>query len=627
MAMQALREGASGGILKFFLLGILVLAGGGLVFTDVGGFFRGGVSGSDVAKVGKETVSINTFDRVARRTLARLGITPAQAYNLGYMNQILDSEIRRRLLIKAADDANILVDKDYVVEQIRTILEPAIQSGVSPEDALSNLLRQQGITESELTTTIISERTIGLFGDAMQAGALEIPFNVAEKIYEYDNEKRTIRYIEFKHDDYTEIEDPSEEQLIQLYEATKEGFATPETRSLSVTTINTDNLAKTIEIDEKELRSMYDDNIDLYDTPETRTVEQALFDNEESANTFFEAAKANGFAKAESKGSNIPAKEYAEEDLLDELREPIFSATKTGVTEPIETPLGWTVANISKITKGHTKTFDEAKAELREELVQEQLIDEIYQLIDEVDEFFATGGSLDDAQKQFALEVKSYENVNRYGQNNQNQAPLQKDFGQDSFTILESAYEMDAGTTGPAFEIANGDFIVVTTNSITEKSYPPFETRKDDIKTKWLTDQRGFANRTEIIALQKQKADIPLDDIAKEKNKSFKTLAGIQRNDEKSPLQPNARASVFGAKKGEHFVIETKQGIAIAEVTDVVKPKKASTEDLTAIATQTEQDMQNELLVLYLNELQEKYPKKINERLLQTVYGEQANSY
>ena len=127
MAMQALKDGAKSGILKYFLLGILVLAGGGLVFTDVGGFFRGGTSSSDVVKIGRENVSINTFDRVARRTLSQLGITPQQAYKLGYLNEILNAEVRRRLLLRAADDENLRLGKDYVVAQTHRILAPAIE--------------------------------------------------------------------------------------------------------------------------------------------------------------------------------------------------------------------------------------------------------------------------------------------------------------------------------------------------------------------------------------------------------------------------------------------------------------------------------------------------------------------
>lgn len=628
MAMQALRDGASKGVLKFFLLGILVLAGGGLVFTDVGGFFRGGgVTGNDVIKIGKETVSINSFDRVARRTLARLGITPAQAYKLGYLDQILGAETRRRSLLKAANDSNVLVGKDYVIAQIQKILGPAIESGMSTEQALDTLLRNQGIAESELTSTIISERTISLFGDAMKAGAYEIPYKAAEKIYAYDNETRNIRYLSFQHKDFKDIEEASDEQLTKLYDSLKEFYASPERRTIKLATIKTDTLAKTLTIEESELRDEYDDAIDTYTTPASRTVGQAVFKSEEAATAAAETVSAANFAKSAkaAKGDVIPAKLFTEDDILDELKDTVFSAEVTGIIGPIKTPLGWTVLNLSKISKESVKSFDSVKAQIRDDMVQDQLIDEIYKLVDEVDEFFATGGTVEDAQKQFEISIETFENLNRYGQNDKDKAPLTAAAGQDAPTILESAFELDEGTTGPAFELSDTRFVVVNTATVTPKAYTPFDEVKTEIKERWTADQRALGNRTAALDLQKENADAPITDIAKQKGAAFKAISTVKRDDEQSPLSPSARASVFGAKKGEHFVIDTKGGIAIAEVTNITKPKKPSTEELTAIAAKTELNMQNELLSLYLIELQKKYPVKINERLLAQIYGEQPN--
>jgi peptidyl-prolyl cis-trans isomerase D len=61
MAMQALRDGAGTGFLKIILMGLLVMAVGGLVFTDVGGFFRGGVGNNDVARVGDTKIGVVEF--------------------------------------------------------------------------------------------------------------------------------------------------------------------------------------------------------------------------------------------------------------------------------------------------------------------------------------------------------------------------------------------------------------------------------------------------------------------------------------------------------------------------------------------------------------------------------------
>ena len=627
MAMQALRNGASRGIFKFFLLGILVLAGGGLVFTDVGGFFNGGVSSTDVAKVGKEKIGLNSFDRVARRSLQQLGITPSQAYKLGYLDQILRSEIQRRTLMKAASDSNILVGNDYVVKQVNQILAPAMASGMSAEQALENLTRSQGISQSELTTTILSERTLTLFGDAMEAGALYTPPILAEKLYAYDNEQRDIRYIAYPNADYKDIQDPTDEELKTLYEKTKERFAAPERRTVKVVTIKTDTLANTLTIEEEQLRAVYDDSLDIYTTPPSRTIIQAIFKSEDAAKAARQKATAANF-KAIAEDANadiIPAKAFAENEILDELQDPVFSAENTGVIDPVETPLGWSLINISKISEESVKAFDDVKAQIREDIVQDQLIDEIYKLVDEVDEFFAIGGTVEDAKNQFNIEVTTFENLTKTGQNTENETPLNAAFGPDAQSIIESTYEHDEGMTGPAFEVSGGNFIAVNTANITPKSYATFEEVEEVLKTQWINDQRNLSNRMAAIALQKENADQSIEELAKSQSKSFKIVEDIKRSDEQSSLSPTARNSIFGAKQGEHFLIEIRDGVAIAEVTNIEKPSNPKEEDIQAIQQSTQQTMQNELFVLYLNKIQEKHPAKINTRLLEQAYGEQPN--
>ncbi len=623
MAMRALRDGAKGGILKFFLLGILCLAGGGLVFTDVGGFFRGGVSSNDVVKIGRESVSINSFDRVLRRTLAQVGITPEQAYNLGYLDQILSSEISRRSLMRAAGESNILVAEDYVIEKIKNIIAPALTSGLSTEQALGNLLRSQGISESELKTTILSERTLSIFGDAMEAGALYTPTKLAKTLYAYDNETRDIRYLAFLHKDFKEIEEPTEEQLLQLYEATKESYASPERRDIVVGAINTQNLEKTITIEESEIKDIYENDISLYTTPASRTVTQAIFKSEEEAQNAFEKLKPSNFNETAKnlKADIIPAKAFGENEILDELKTPVFTSEKTGVLEPVKTPLGWTVVNLSMITQETVKPFDSVKKEIREDIIQDQLIDEIYKLVDEVDEFFITGGSIEDAKEQFDLEIKTFSGITRFGRDEQQKTPLMAIYERDAQNILESVYELDEGATSPAFELNDGKFVVVNNGAITAKTYTPFTEVKDAIKAKWIKDQRQLSNRKMLIELQKEKAFSPIDEIATEKSKSFKTIKAVKRNDEESPLSPSARNAIFNAKKGEHFIIDIKEGIALAEVTNITKPNEPNNKAIEELQTQTQQEMQNELLSLYMQKQLEKHPAKVNTRLLQQVYG------
>lgn len=627
MAMQALRDGASGGILKFILFGILALAAGGLVFTDVGGFFRGGVSGSNVAKVAGNDVPLVSFDRMLRRNLRQLGLTPQQAYQFGFTREILNNEIRRRLLIQSAMDAGIMVDKEHVVEQIQTIIAPAIQNGMTAEEALLNILRNQGMSEQELIHTIASERALTFLSGALQSGAKSPSPYVVRDLYAHENETRNISYITFPHKDFEDVEEPDEAKLLELYTATKETFASPETRDLTLITLNTDAIADTLAISEENLRSNYENNISLYTTPASRTIEQAIFQSENEAQQAYDAIENDANFKEATKGGDyFPPKSFERESILEELQEPVFSAESEDALPPVKTPLGWNVVNITTIDDENVKSFDSVKASIREEMVQNMLIDEIYTLVDEADEFFITGGSLEDAQSVFNFETKSFEDINAYGQTPEKETPLQDALGDDAQDTLQDAFTLETGETTAFFEDNSGKFTAVHVDSITHKTYTPFGDVKDDLKQRFIADQKAAKNKAQVTELRESGKS--LEEIAKENGKSVQSKTSISRKDgAPAPFAQNTVSTLFGATINETILIDTKNGIALARIDKASLPERTDDAELERITQETQKDLQQEVFTLYLKEKQNQYGASVNESLLKRTYGQESETF
>ena len=105
--MRSMREGVHSKIIKIVLFGLLTMAVFGLVLMDVGGFFRGGVGNTNVATVAGSSISSTEFQRHVQRVLSNQGITPADAYSFGYIEQILNNEIARTVISNATVDQGI----------------------------------------------------------------------------------------------------------------------------------------------------------------------------------------------------------------------------------------------------------------------------------------------------------------------------------------------------------------------------------------------------------------------------------------------------------------------------------------------------------------------------------------
>ncbi len=241
MVMKLLRDGASGGIGKFILFGLLVMAVAGLALMDVGGFFRGGTGANNAIKIDGKAIAIQDFDREVRRQLAPLGISPQDAYRMGYMEQIIAGEIRKELIQDTAHKNDINVAREQVAAHIKELIKPLTEGEQDPTSVLTQILRTQGLSEEAFEQSIRYEITNSLISDALSAGAAKISTDVIDGLYQYQKEKRNIEYIKF-HDSEMDIEPPSEEALLAYYEELKPTYYYPENRDIQIITIDESDL-------------------------------------------------------------------------------------------------------------------------------------------------------------------------------------------------------------------------------------------------------------------------------------------------------------------------------------------------------------------------------------------------
>ena len=186
-----MRESSFAGLFKFVFLGLMVMAVGGLVLMDVGGFFRGTMSSNTVVKGGGVNIGIMEFDRTLRRALSSQGIPPAEAMKLGLVEQILNSEIQNRLFTSQARSFGLEVSDGSVKRQISKLAEPLAAGGATKKEALQQILRTQGISESEFVGSIRQEMANTLLRAALSPPATLSSPLMALDLYRYDNEQRS----------------------------------------------------------------------------------------------------------------------------------------------------------------------------------------------------------------------------------------------------------------------------------------------------------------------------------------------------------------------------------------------------------------------------------------------------
>jgi len=638
MAMRALREGASGGFLKFILMGLLVMAVGGLVLMDVGGFFRGGVSSNDAAKIGSETIPITRFDSNVRRTLSRIGISAQEAYQQGYINQILSGEVRARIMDQTANKYGIEVSQENIAHHIKGLVTPLLQPGQSPSDVLGQILNAQAMSESEFAESIGREMTNTLLYDSIEAGFTDMSEDIIKDIIRYRNETRDITYIPFKTSEMEAPPAPEEDTLREFYEAQKPRFVIPETRDVVLLSIDDSALKKTLEISDEDITATYEAEIDLYSSPETIAIEQAIVSDMDKAKAIADAASSAKTLEAavkEATGNTVAylgEKGYEPGDMLEELQAAVDENKAEGaIIGPVKTPLGWSVVRITSITPAEVRPLSEVKDDIRDELMQTQLIDQLYALAGQLDDALAMGQSIEEIKQQIDLVTIAFDGINRFGQNMRGENVF-ADHADIREEILENAFELLEGETSLVTEMADGNLSAVHVAQITPMSYKPFEEVRAQLLQNWTQQQKQALTKNEVMEiLAANIADQkPLADLAKELKKTPVSLQNVGRKGKnKGDLSTEAVSVLFETQAGKQAMVKIAGGFAIAEVIEINVPDEIDTSSDLYQDTKASliESAQNAAPSLFLTKHGARTGAMINERLIESVYGATEESY
>lgn len=632
--LNALRDSSKKGFLKYILLGFLVMAGGGLVMMDVGGFFTGATLGSNnVAKGGGITITAPEFDRTVRRVLARQGIGPQEAYKLGMINQILASDIQQRLMTQQAHKMGIRIGDDVIKEQIAKLAESIAAGTGNKKDALQQLLRQQGISEAEFVESIRSEIGNALLRNAFLTGGATVPDALIRDMYKYEFQTRSAQAIVLKTDSVTGIDQPTDENLKKYYEANKAEFAIPETRTFTLATLNAEMIKKDIVITDEDTQAAYNDSIASFTKPERRKVQQAVIADGAQAEKIAAAVKDGKPLKDAVTSVTGNTKAYLGEDdyqqsgLLEEVAGPVFSAKDGDVVGPVQTALGYHVMVLVKALPPETVPFADVKKQIKDQLLQSRLQDDMLAAANSIDDRLAGGEPLENIVAEMGLTTEKIGPVRVNGMDETGKDKLAA-YESDKDQILESAFTVDTGESAPLVETADGRFIAVRVDALSALSEKPFDDVRETLRKRWIREQKDLTNRARATdAMKKIEDGKPLADIARDMNARVENFNGLKRtSDAPSTLGPVAMAKIFTGDIGSTFMAETDSGLIVAKITDVKlgDAENASRTDLETLKNGEKRRQAEEILGSFVNDIAMRSDVEINQRLLEAMYAEPA---
>lgn len=635
MAMQFLRDGASGGFLKYILLGLLGMSVAGLVVMDVtGSYSAGGLGGSDVAKVEGKTITIQEFDRTVRRALSRYNLPVEQAYSLGMIDEILTRQIRSTFLALEAEDLGIKVGKDVIAKNIAEIVKPQMTEGESLQDALDRLLRYQQISESALMKNVEADATANIISETLQEAFSPSQENLARIMNQFQNQTRNIEFIVFEDKNITDYEQPTESQISALYESVKDiQFKTPEYRTGKAVIFDSKRFEVDAEVTEDESSKHYKDNRENYALGEQYVVTQLITADEEDAKKIYEQVTSGKNLK-DIAASEIGKKgQYAEkipfeiEMMLPEFREALFNTEINEFAPPFKTIMGYHIAQLNDVLEPKIPDYEEIKDVIKQQILSDKKADALYEVIASVDTEISDGLSYEDAvQKYEGAQIVEIGQTDINGKNTQQEDTLPTELNQkNAETVLQTMFENEKGIPSPLVELREGKFASILMTDRIEQGYRPLDEVRDSVKQQFISDIQNAENEDRVrkILAETDTTAITLGEISKEKSIPLQSLADITLNTAlAAPLKKDNIPVIFKALPNDIEIIEVNGGYALFSMTEYdipdSKDNNAETEQIKASLTE---EAQNEAMLLYLKHLGSKYDAQINKALLDQVYG------
>jgi peptidyl-prolyl cis-trans isomerase D len=595
--LQQMRSGAASWIAKGLMILLIVSFGAWGIGDYIGGFSGRG----DVATVGSAKISQPEFADAYRREVSNLqrrfgsAFTAEQARQLGLDETVLNRLIEDKLYVQVADKLGIMITDAQIREAITNA--PAFKGITGQFDRLAyeTYLRNEGYTEGMLVVLLRQDLARTQLLGSLFGSITGVPDAMVDTILGYRLERRLAEYFVIDAAKLPAPAAPTDAQIEEYYKANPLAYTAPERRSLAWIAITPQQYAGQMPVSDEELREEYDAHRSAYVTPEKRAIEQVVFATEAEAKAAYDALqKGEDFIAMAARLQKLKAEDVklgtvTRDELPASIANAVFALPLNTVGEPVTSPFGWHLARVTAIQPGTTKSLDEAKAELRQQIALRKATEGLIKLRQQIDDQIAGGATLEEIATAHKANLNRVVDIDAQGTPPDGK-PVENLPKLPAF--LTEAFDMDAGGEPRIVDDVNGGFLVLKAVDVKPAALRPLNDVKDSVVA--ALQQRARSEAAAEAAKQIAERLRAGGDIAKEAaavGASVQLSAPLSRGGQPAEraLSPAVITALFGAKPSE---IVTGPAGANAANAIVAKLTRIEPADPAAIARQKDQTAQ-----------------------------------
>jgi peptidyl-prolyl cis-trans isomerase D len=589
---------------------------------------------TSVARVGGEAIEAADIQAAANREVqslqARLGGrlpiegTLREAVAAG----VLEREVMRRAVATETARLGVAAPAELVREELLAIPGMRGADGRASRENLLQLMRANDTTEAGLLALIADDIRRRQVLGAVRAGAAA-PDALTAPLYAHETERRVVDAVTLPLAGAPPPEPPAEAALRRFHENNPARFSTPETREVVIALLTPEALADGMEVPAEAVATRYAAEQARFRQPERRDIAQALVPEEEAARAIVEAWRGGAAAAAigeQARAARGEVTEIAgvERELLPfpELVDAAFGTTEGGVAAPVRSPLGWHVVRVVRVLPPEVRTLEEVRETLAREVALERAADQALRIVARVEDQLAGGTPLAEAAATHGLQVIRAR-LDPGGNPVGGETPFE---GLSEALVSGLRAQIAAADPGRAprlEEIEAARFAAVQVTGVTPPALRPFEEVEGAVRAAFALDQRRRAQEERAAALLAAvRGGQAMGEAATAAGLRADRLPPVSRRQlpGEPTLDPEFRASVFRAARGEALMMETATGFTVAQVVEVT-PGDPAADPLGVgnLRTEVEQQIQEDLEAQFLAAVRARAGVTVNQAALRRI--------
>lgn len=490
-------------VVVFAFLGLIALA---FAAADITGLRSGGSSGPSavVATVGKRKITEQELrDRIniAMDNMRRQGGNPDIAAFLaaGGLDQALQQVIDNAAVEQFAVNNHILVSDRQVDGVIASNPAFAGPDGKFSQDLFRQRLSQERISEQDLRNDIRNSLYISWMLDTT-ANARQVPAGVALPYASLQLERRigTVGFVPTLR--MNPGAPPTDAQLTAYYTRNRTRYTVPERRVVRYAIVNNEQLASRATPTEAELRQAYRAAGARFAAKEERTIEQVIAPDQATANRIAAAVRGGRTLAAAASPAGLEPSTFQNlertalaQQTSEQLAQAAFSAARGAIVGPVQSPLGWHVAQVTNITTSPAKSFEQARAELATELRTTKLAELMTSLYNRIDDAIGNSATFDEIVSANHLQAQRTPAVVSNGVDPDNPASRPD---QALAPILRAAFSADIGDAPQIVPLDQQSFAVVAPERAVPAAARPLASIREGVIRDYMIEKARDQART-----------------------------------------------------------------------------------------------------------------------------------